>query len=264
MSTQNPWIIRQRPNPDASLRLFCFTHAGGAAVLFRDWHAAMPPHVEVCAVESPGHMSRRREPLIRSMDALVAATVEAIDPLLDRPFAFFGYSLGALVAFHVARAARARKALQPQQLMVAASKAPHLPREQSPLSQQPQATFLSELERRYGPIDPIIKSEPELLELLLTITRADLEVLDSHTCPPQSPLSCPIFVFGGKQDGTLDASGLEAWGQHSTAATSVQWLTGGHFFIRNAGKELLGLVQAALGAQQSSPRIVHPTTQGVL
>jgi medium-chain acyl-[acyl-carrier-protein] hydrolase len=248
VSIENPWIVRRISKPDASVRLFCFPHAGGGAVMYRDFHAAMPEHVEVCALELPGHLARRREPPIRDMNALVGAVSDALDPLLDRPFAFLGYSLGALVAFNLARALRARKGLRPVQLIAAAARGPHLGLTRPPISHEPRAVFERELEKRYGPIDPIIKAEPEMLEMVLEVTRADMAVLESHQYRDEEPLDCPLLAVGGTQDTALDREGLEGWRRHTSRAFSLHWLPGGHFFIRDAGRELIALARGALAA----------------
>src|ERR1700761_5579544 len=102
------WIVR-KPLPAARLRLFCFPFSGGGAGAFRGWGDALPG-VEVCAVQPPGRESRMREPAISQMEPLVSQIVPVIRPLLDMPFAFFGHSLGASVAFDVARRLRRERA----------------------------------------------------------------------------------------------------------------------------------------------------------
>src|SRR5690348_14255637 len=97
------WLAYVRPRPDADLRLFCFPYAGGGALVFRDWADALPGSVEVCPVQMPGREARFREPAFTRLPLLIEAMAEALRPHLDRPFAFFGHSLGALVAFELSR-----------------------------------------------------------------------------------------------------------------------------------------------------------------
>jgi surfactin synthase thioesterase subunit len=208
----------------------------------------MPAHIEVCALELPGHFARRREPLIRDFAELMRTMERDFQPLLDRPFAFFGYSLGALVAFNFARSVRRLTGKEPTQLLVAAAKAPQLPRALSPISHEPKAIFAREVERRYGAFDPIIKDEPDMFDLVLEITRADMSLLESCNYQAEAPFACPVVAIGGKEDRTLEPATLDAWREHTTGTFQTHWLPGGHFFIKNAGQQLLSIARDALGA----------------
>ena len=121
------WLLRFAPRPQTGVRLFCFSYAGGGAALYRPWLDALSPDIELCAVQLPGRENRLREPPFASLTALVDALVPALRPHLDRPFAFFGHSMGALVAFELARALRSRGDEQPSHLMLSGRRAPHLP-----------------------------------------------------------------------------------------------------------------------------------------
>src|ERR671919_747384 len=98
-TSTSSWILRFRRNPAADLRLFCFPYAGGAASIFRTWPSGLPGSIDVAAVQLPGRETRLAEPPVRRLDALVAAMAPALEPFLDRPFALFGHSMGALIAF---------------------------------------------------------------------------------------------------------------------------------------------------------------------
>src|SRR5690349_2609819 len=102
----NKWIVCQEPNPDASVRLFCFPYAGGSASAFRTWATHIPPYIEVCAIQLPGHETRLREPLMTSLPPLTCALADALAPYLDKPFTFFGHSMGAIICFELARKLR--------------------------------------------------------------------------------------------------------------------------------------------------------------
>jgi len=126
-SHNNPWLIRPQPQPAARLRLFCFPYAGGSASIYHSWDAELPVGVELCAVQLPGRQNRILEDAFSTMPDLIAALVTALAPALDRPFAFFGHSMGAITAFELARALRRLDRPGPVYLAVSAHRAPQLP-----------------------------------------------------------------------------------------------------------------------------------------
>ena len=118
----SPWVIPEKRNPKTRLRLFCFLYAGGGASIFRQWSENMPEGVEVCAVQLPGRENRIAEPPFRILASLVEAMVEALAPYFDVPFAFFGHSLGAKIAFELVRELRRKKGIQPVHLFVSGAR----------------------------------------------------------------------------------------------------------------------------------------------
>jgi len=245
-SRQNPWIVRRVPRDSAAVRLFCVPHAGAGSVIYRDWFTAFPESIDVCVIEPPGRLARRREPAPTDIPQFTSAFSAALEDYLDVPFAFFGYSLGALMAFECARALRRDKQREPQALIVAAHKAPQLPLKLPPISQQSKPLFVNELERRYGPLEPAIKSEPELLDAVVDIMRVDLGMLERYQHQPEAPFSCPIVAIGGTEDTSLDAEALQAWQAHTSGAFRTEWIPGGHFFLRQHPQKLRALIQAEL------------------
>src|SRR5262249_30777732 len=95
----NTWISRPRPNPQAILRLFCFPYAGGNAMIYRLWPDLLPANIEVCHVNLPGRGNRLQEPAFTDIPTLVEAVTEPVAAYSDKPFAFFGHSMGALISF---------------------------------------------------------------------------------------------------------------------------------------------------------------------
>ena len=91
-SSATPWLVINRPNPQARLRLFCFPYAGGGAATYHAWPGELPTEVEVCAVQLPGRASRSRESPYDRLKQLVEALAPAVLPYLDRPYAFFGHT----------------------------------------------------------------------------------------------------------------------------------------------------------------------------
>jgi medium-chain acyl-[acyl-carrier-protein] hydrolase len=215
------------------LRLFCFPYAGGNAALYRHWPDHVPATIEVWPVELPGRGSRPLEPPFTSLTPLVHAAARALLCHLDRPFAFFGHSMGALVAFELARLLRREHGLRPVQLFASAARAPQLFDLDPPISTLPRPAFLEKL-RCLGGTPREVLEHPELMELLESMLRADFAVCDSYTYVPDVPLACRLSVFGGLHDPEVSGDQLDAWRAQTTASFSRHMLPGGHFFLQHS------------------------------
>src|SRR5688572_15756506 len=113
-----PWLTKPLPNPQANVRLFCFPYAGGGALGFRHWTNYLPSAIEVCPLQLPGRETRMREAAYDRVLPLAQKIAEAIGPSLDKPFAFFGHSMGALLCFELARELRRQRGVTPVKLYV--------------------------------------------------------------------------------------------------------------------------------------------------
>ena len=125
------WLVFPKPNQRASFRLFCFPYAGAGSMVYSSWPDGLPDHVEVISLLYPGRESCLRVSPFISMHPMINVLVEEIIPKLDRPFAFFGHSMGGLIAFELARELRRRQCSLPTHLFISSRRAPHLP---SPLT----------------------------------------------------------------------------------------------------------------------------------
>jgi medium-chain acyl-[acyl-carrier-protein] hydrolase len=239
-----PWLAYVQPNPLAKLRLFCFAYAGGSASTFRSWQSKLPSDVEVCPVELPGRGARMVEPTFTHIVPLMKTMVPALLPYLDRPFAFFGHSLGALVSFEFSRLLLQNYKLSPLYLFVSGRQAPDLPAP-SPLHVLPQPSLIQKLRRLNGTPQTILES-PEMMQLFLPTIRADLAVDETYIHSNKVLLNCPISVFNGLQDTEVSLNGLEAWRKHTSAAFSIHLYPGDHFFIHTAQKLLLETIREKL------------------
>lgn len=229
------------PRPHARLRLFCFPYAGGDAVaIFRKWPQLLPSAVEVCPVQIPGRGIRLSEPPLTSLVAIVEAITEAIRTHLDKPFAFFGHSMGAMIGFELSRKLRRGHGVEPRILFVSGRAAPHVPDPDPPTYNLPEPEFLEELRRINGTPKEALE-HPELMKLMLPILQADFQVCQTHAYVSEPPLSCPITVLGGVQDDTTREE-LEAWKQHTASRCSVHVLPGDHFFIRTEHYTVMRIV----------------------
>jgi medium-chain acyl-[acyl-carrier-protein] hydrolase len=241
------WIARPKPNPQARLRLFCFAYAGTGTSMFRSWPDGLPGDVEVCPVLLPGRGTRMREAPFTRMSPLVEALAAALAPLLDKPFAFFGHSLGAWVGFELARQLRRRSGAPPVRLFVSAARAPQIAGRGRPIHALSEAEFLVELHRLNG-IPKEVFENHEVMQIMLPVIRADFAVFETYAYSTEPPLDCAISSFGGLQDDRVSRGDLEAWRHQTTAAFSSRMFPGDHFFLNpTAPLVLQALAQVLCG-----------------
>ncbi len=237
------WFPLAVPRPGASCRLLCLPCAGGGASMYREWHDLLP-RSEVLAVQLPGREHRLREPPLRDLATSLAALGAALDALpTGPPLALFGHSLGAMLAFALARRLVAA-GTPPVHVFVAAARAPHRPVRRR-LHDLPLPALL-DLLVRMGGTSPRVVAEPELVALIEPTLRADLWLAENYPLAVAPRLPVPLTVFGGTEDVQVAADELEAWREVAGDRCSLHWLRGGHFFVRDARAELLERVAAAL------------------
>ena len=162
-----PSITCSHPRARPAVRLFCFPYAGVGASVYHPWHNLLPSQIEVLCVQLPGREARLREQPYRHITDVVEAVQLDIEPLLDRPFAFFGHSLGALVAFGLARRLCRQSGHVPVHLFFSSRRAPHLPDPFPPTGELSDEEFIVAIQHRYNGIPRAILQNSELLALLL-------------------------------------------------------------------------------------------------
>jgi len=229
------------PDPAARVRLVCFPHAGAGASLFARWKGLLPSTIQLCSVHLPGRETRLSEPPDSQIEPLVEDLRRSLTSFADRPIALFGYSMGALLAFEVARALR-RTGIPPVALFVAALRAPQIPSQRMRISGLPEPEFLAALIQRYGGIPREILNEPELLRLFIPILRTDLALIEEYRYDPGPPLQCPIRCFGGTEDASVTRAELEMWREQTLGNFDLQMMSGGHFFIKPQAAALTAAV----------------------
>lgn len=227
------WLICPKPRPDAPIRLICFSYAGGGASAFKDWGNALPEHIELCAVQLPGREERLNEPLISDMSILVHALTQEIIAATDRPFAFFGHSMGAIVAYEVACQLRVLGAQQPEHLFLSARASPQLQDHSVPLRALNNDQFIEQLHQSYGAVPDAIRSNAELQKVFLPILRADVEMLETHQDVGAEPLDVPITALGGASDLAISSAMLAGWQDRTRAGFAQHIFPGEHFYIHD-------------------------------
>jgi medium-chain acyl-[acyl-carrier-protein] hydrolase len=236
------WLVRFRPEVAPKLRLVCFPHAGVGAAVYRPWKESLPPGVEGLAVQLPGRENRLREPALRRLTEVVRGVSRALDELSpDVPTAFFGHSMGALIAYttacHRLRAGRST----PVHLFVSGKLAPHRGDPRPSIHSLSDSAFVEQVQVRWNGIPAAVLEARELLELMLPTLRADITVVETRELSDEV-LECPISCFGGIDDPSTSREDLEAWKVHTRDAFSLRMFEGNHFFVQTSRKQVLAAV----------------------
>jgi medium-chain acyl-[acyl-carrier-protein] hydrolase len=232
-------------DPQVKLRLFCFPFGGAGASFYRDWQPALPKSIEVCPVQPPGREERLSEKPFTNLAPLVAELGEILRPYLDRPFAFFGHSMGALISFELARYLRRLNQLMPAYLLISGRPAPQIPQTDPPTFDLPDPEFIEELRQIQGTPESVLQNL-ELMALFLPLLRADFELCQTYHYNHELPLDCPFFVFGGLADSDISQESLVSWRTQTTRPIQLQMFPGDHFFILNAQQSVLHIISQQL------------------
>lgn len=228
------------------IRLLCFAHAGGSALVFRTWREKLPWTIQACAVQLPGRERRLTEPFITNMPRLIHELSGSLAPLLEGRIALIGHSLGAKIAFEFARAIRSQfPKAELVHLFVSGSQAPHLRSRETPIYNLPEQKFLERL-RQFGGTPREVLANTEVMNLLVPRLRSDFELDDTYTYEPAEPLHCPITVWGGESDDLVPRASLEAWQVHTSAGFQAHVLRGSHFAFYEQEPEIIALIRQKL------------------
>jgi surfactin synthase thioesterase subunit len=267
-------LIRFDAAGAARRRLFCLPFAGGGPSTYRLWPKSLPSDVEVVVVVLPGRDPRTRsaagEPPPGSMDVLVSSahaeiqTLQTQDPL---PFAVFGHSMGALVAYELTVAMEAAAdtfsaapgdALVPAHLFVSGRRPPDELHEGERIHALADDTFLDKMQRLYGGVPDAVRQEPELLALFLPGLRADVEVFETYSPLSDRQVQCPVRVYGGVDDRRPKPELLPGWQRLAQRDISLRTFAGDHFYLNDARADLVADIVAhwnSVGSGSSPHRV---------
>jgi medium-chain acyl-[acyl-carrier-protein] hydrolase len=222
--------------------LLCFPSAGAGAVSYRQWLNAFPPDVEVIPVELPGRGARAKEKPFTDVRALAHTLAPTLVSLMNQPYALFGHSLGALLAFEIACVADT----VPVHLFVSAHRAPDCRQTAHALYNLPDSALCREL-AKLGGMSEILLREPDVMSLLLPSIRADLQMTETYICDAAPRvLPCPVTAYAGIGDERVPMVQMEGWGRRTDRCFRLHALDGGHFYLQRAGCPLVTMIAAAL------------------
>ncbi|WP_225834214.1 thioesterase II family protein [Streptomyces sp. NK08204] len=229
-----------------AVRLLCFHHAGGSAAAFRQWPQLLPSYVEPVAVQLPGRMERFAEPAYVDMGSLVDDLVDAVQPFLQEPYAFYGASMGGRVSWALAHALRERGMPLPRMLFISHSPAPGVMREIRGWDGPDEG--LVRYMRELGGTPPEVFTHPAVLKGILRTLRADLTVLSNHAVRPAVPLDLPIRAFAGADDPMAAPELMSPWAEETTAEFRLDVVGGGHFPDSSVLRLMTGEIAGEIGA----------------
>jgi surfactin synthase thioesterase subunit len=241
------WLTCPQKRPAAALRLICIPHAGGGAASFHQFATLLPAEIEMNAVQLPGRETRLAEAPYRRLAPLVEDLMNGIRDFTERPYAFFGHSMGALIAFELARALRREGLPLPRSIVVSGRRAPTVPNTEPPLHTLPDEAFVEALVRRYDAIPQVIREEPELMALFVPVLKADFATFETHVHREEQPLQCALAIYGGRADP--QTAEMPGWAGLFDGPASTRLFEGGHFYLADQRRE----VAAALAEDVLAP-----------
>jgi len=238
------WLRRLAPATEPWARLVCFPHAGGSAAFFCRWRHHLPPGIELFAVQYPGRLDRVTDPCLDDMDLLAESVTAAVAPLLDRPAALFGHSLGAAVAYEVARRlpGSGRRALE--RLFVSGRAAPD--RQDVTVVHLASDDALCEEIARLGGTRPEVLADLDLRRAFLPALRSDYRLSAHYRARPGPPLECPVTALLGDDDTEVDAAQARRWSGFTRAGFSIRTFPGEHFYLTTQMSEVVDEVVRGL------------------
>jgi acyl transferase domain-containing protein/surfactin synthase thioesterase subunit/acyl carrier protein len=245
------WIVLTKPNPAATVRLFCFPFAGGGSAVYRLWNDKVGPSIEVIAVEPPGRLARIDQAPVKDVRVFAAEAAKAMMPLLDKPFALFGHCLGGLTMYETARELQRVAGKLPVYLFVSGSRSPDRTDREGPferllqdrllrsklydpflpIHEQPEEVFVEVIRMfRIDSTDQMLNS-PELRALVLPVVRAEFEMASKYQYRPEAPWNFPITCFKGEDDLYVTRADALSWGRFTTSNFQVYVRKGEHFLL---------------------------------
>jgi len=213
--------------------------------MYREWVSDLAPVADVYPVQYPGHGDRISETPIDNWKDMVRSLVEVLSEYQDKPYAFFGYSMGALIAFELARSLKECGMNEPTALWLGARRAPDSLVEGRIIHDLENREFLEEL-KRFGGMTEQILTERGLLELLMPVLRADFKICETYEYKDGEVLETPINVFGGEDDSDAPQVSLAGWKRQTTGDFSMRIFSGGHFFINDQKAMITDEIAASL------------------
>ncbi|MBN9381654.1 MAG: thioesterase [Chitinophagaceae bacterium] len=226
------------------INLFCLPYAGGSRSAYYQYAKMSPGHLNIVPLELPGRGARFNEPPLTDVYAMVDDVFKQISNQLDRPYAIYGHSMGAILGYLLARRIDAERLNPPLHLFFTGCGGPSMLKKEKKLSEMERAALMKELREMGGMPDEILNNDHHL-EIFLPILLADLKATETFEYVQSEKLNIPVSVITGSEEG-ISAEKVEAWKKETVATVDIQKLPGNHFFIFEYGSAIIELIMNAL------------------
>lgn len=237
------WLRQFRPVAAPTSRVIGLPHAGGAASALRPLVHALPKTIEVLTVQYPGRQDRASEPLIDDLKTLADHVADEVAPLGDLPLSLFGHSMGATIAYEIALRLE-RRGIEVTVLFASGRRAPSIRRD-GDVHLRDDEGLVAEI-KSLGGTQSALLEDPEILEMVLPVVRADYRAVETYRYAPGMRLNCPISVLYGTSDPLVTTDEAHAWSHHSANSTEVHPLSGAHFYLDHETAAVADLVAGTL------------------
>ena len=227
-----------------ALTLFCLPCAGASATMYLRWRRSLPSWISVQPIELPGRGSRLHELPQKNYDELTIRLCDELVAMRPERYAFFGHSMGALLAYGITQHISTRNLPLPAALLISGCAAPNRQDSERYNNIKGRAALIADL-RKQGGTPEAVFDNPELLTMTLDLLSVDYRVCGSFQHAQLPFLPIPIHVFGGRAD-TIKASELDDWRLTGNRAFTLDWFEGGHFFLRQSEEAFLSMLTRRL------------------
>lgn len=238
-------LFRAAPKSDAKARVFCFPFAGGSVSTYMPWLKLLHPDAELIAIQLPGRGNRLLDIPYDDIDSLVADLFAEIKPYLDRPYLFFGHSMGAKIAFDLAVQFHRNKLPLPANFIASGSAAPFKPRKSAAVHALSDADFIRRLSELNGTPDKVLNNK-ELMGYLLPALRADFKMTETYLREIDCVLPTAVVIYGGEQDEAIPKEDLMAWVEVFEQTEATEIFPGGHFFLNEHTEDIVARINGMI------------------
>ncbi|KOT56561.1 MULTISPECIES: thioesterase II family protein [Streptomyces] len=253
MTGKSAWIRDVRRGPRPAAHLIFFPHAGGSASYYRPFAAHLGERLDVSAIQYPGRQDRWNDPFVTSVEGLADEVVGCLSPHDPTPLVLFGHSMGASVAFEVARRLADLGRPADRRLVVSGRRAPSMFRAERALHEGTDEELLAEVARLDGTADQLL-ADRDLVRLILPAIRNDYRVIETYRPPADAVLDIPLLCLTGDADPRVTREEAAAWKAHTVAEYQEETFSGGHFYLADHAAAVCRAVERfALGTGSSAP-----------